>query len=256
MTAMPSVANAYDAGFFAEQVEGSRRAARVVLGLVRRLIGLRDVLDVGCGTGAWMAVAEELGARRAIGLDGPHVPAEARLLPPERYVEHDLARPFELGRRFDLALCLEVAEHLPIEAAPGLVRSLTRHAPAVLFSAALPYQGGTGHIAETWLEFWAELFAAEGFRGVDAIRPQIWRDRAVPWWYRQNTVLFVARRRLWRHPALWRLPEPVSQVHPELYLWAMRRPRPERQRNLAREVESYRIAPAEMVARPTAFRPD
>ncbi len=218
-----------------------------MLGLTRRLVGLRDVLDVGCGTGVWLKVAEALGARHTLGLDGPHVPASARLLPADRFIEHDLRQPFALGRRFGLVICLEVAEHLPIETAPALVASLVQHGAAVLFSAALPYQGGTSHIAETWLEFWVELFAAHGYRGVDALRPALWRDHRIPWWYRQNAVLFVSPWRYRSAPRLWRYPAPVSIVHPESYLWANHRPRCALGSSYNRDIYLYQRDPSRMV---------
>ncbi len=221
----PSAGEQYDVRFYQDQVDGSRAATDSMLGLTSRLVGLRDVLDVGCGTGVWLNVAEALGARHTLELDGPHVPVSARLLPAGHFIEHDLRQPFALGRRFGLVICLEVAEHLPIETAPALVACLVQHGVSVLFSAALPYQGGTSHIAETWPEFWVELFAAHCHRGVDALRPELWRDHRIPWWYRQTAVLFVSPRRYRSAPRLWRHPAPVSIVHPASYLWANHRPR-------------------------------
>lgn len=98
-----------------------------------------------------------------------------------------------LGRSFDLALCLEVAEHLPAEAGAVLVETLTRHAPAVLFSAAIPGQGGTDHVNEAWPEVWQWHFAKAGFDCHDIIRPAIWADARIEPWYRQNLPLFVRR---------------------------------------------------------------
>jgi hypothetical protein len=65
----------------------------------------------------------------------------------ERFLPHDIATPLpeHLVGRFDLAVCLEVAEHLPPERAESFIRELCDLAPVVLFSAAIPGQGGTGH---------------------------------------------------------------------------------------------------------------
>jgi hypothetical protein len=61
-------------------------------------------------------------------------------------------------RTFDLAICLEVAEHLPPEAAEGFIDSLTRLAPVVLFSAAITFQVGNQHLNGQWPDYWATLF--------------------------------------------------------------------------------------------------
>ena len=107
------------------------------------------------------------------------------------FIERDLAEPLDLERSFALALCLEVAEHLPPERAPGLVADLTALAPVVLFSAAVPGQGGTGHVNEQWSEYWVALFDAEGWSCRDAIRPWVRANADVAWWYRQNLFLAV-----------------------------------------------------------------
>lgn len=60
----------------------------------------------------------------------------------------DVGAPIELHRRFDLVLCLEVAEHLPASAADTLVRSLTGLGNVIAFSAAIPFQGGANHVNE------------------------------------------------------------------------------------------------------------
>ncbi len=101
-----------------------------------------------------------------------------------------------------MAVCLEVGEHLPATAAPGLVQALTEAAPVVLFSAALPGQGGANHINEQWSWYWEELFAGQGFVRLDPIRPRVWRNPDVYWWYHQNTLLYAHRAALREHPKL------------------------------------------------------
>jgi hypothetical protein len=123
-------------------------------------------------------------------------------IPAEKFRAADLTAPPDLGRRFDLAVCLEVAEHLPASASPKLIAFLTTAAPVVLFSAAPPKQGGTNHINERWPAFWRELFAARGFVRLDPFRPRVWRDRRVNWWYQQNLFLYVREADLADRPAL------------------------------------------------------
>lgn len=228
----------YDAAYYADLAAGARRSAEQVLPLVFRAAAPASVVDFGCGSGEWLAVAARLGVE-IIGVDGPWVAEETLEIAPERFVAADLARPVELGRRFDLALCLEVAEHLPPDAAPTLVKTLTRHAPVVLFSAAIPGQGGTEHMNEAWPNSWAAHFDRFGFDCQDAVRAAVWADPSVEPWYRQNLLLFVRRG-----VRLAAMPEPhtsaVSRVHPELWTERLRQ---------QRQVEAARAADAAEIVR-------
>ena len=133
----------------------------------------------------------------------------------------DLNRPLPVTGRFDLAMCLEVVEHLPPDAGDAVVASLCALADTVLFSAAVPGQGGTGHLNEQWPEHWCERFLRHGFIHVDCVRPAVWTDERVSWWYRQNTLLFLRPERLAQLPALQALartqqPSPLAIAHPHL----------------------------------------
>jgi glycosyltransferase involved in cell wall biosynthesis len=101
------------------------------------------------------------------------------------------------------------------------VDSLVRHASVVLFSAAIPDQGGTAHLNEQWPSYWAELFARRGYQAYDAIRPAVWDDQQVAWWYRQNILVFADAQARGAHPALAAAsPAPgaaLDRVHPENY---------------------------------------
>ena len=88
-------------------------------------------------------------------------------------------------------MCLEVAEHLPAKSAPDLIQSLVRLAPVILFSAAVPLQGGLHHVNEQWPTYWRELFQEHHFQMLDLIRKEIWKDPRVKSWYRQNIFLLV-----------------------------------------------------------------
>ena len=207
----------YSPHFFAVREAGSARSARRILPDVLKLTRASSVLDVGCGIGTWARAAHDCGAREVVGVDGAWVDPGSLLVDPDAFVAHDLGTPLDLGRSFDLALCLEVAEHLDAAAGDTLLASLVRHAPAVLFSAAIPYQGGRHHVNERWQSHWVERFAALGFGLHDVVRPAVWTDPDVEPWYAQNALLFVERghaTRLGLEPAA---PLPADLVHPGLH---------------------------------------
>jgi SAM-dependent methyltransferase len=210
----------YDEAFFQEQISDSYRSAREVVPVVLEMVRPRSVIDVGCGVGAWLAAFRENGVEEVVGVDGDYVRQDMLMIPRESFVPHDLQRPYAAGRTFDMAVSLEVAEHLPPSVGEAFVKSLTALAPLVLFSAAVPGQGGVSHVNEQWQDYWARLFEAEGFTAIDCVRPRIWDNARVRWWYAQNTILYA--RSPEEHPALQRelaagRSMPMRVVHPSMY---------------------------------------
>jgi hypothetical protein len=215
----------YPREFYASRNERTRHAARTILPLVLQAVpGVDSAMDVGCGVGTWLAVLRELGVAEVQGVDGPWVDRSLLVIPNEAFRHVDLTQPLRLNRRYALAMSLEVAEHLPESRAEGFVDDLVSLSDFVLFSAAVPGQGGRGHVNEQWLEYWAVKFAQRGYVPVDLVRRTIWHDDAIPYWYRQNLLLYVTRDRLaeLRGPTDVRDERPrdwsLSVVHPRGYL--------------------------------------
>ena len=228
----------YTPAFFDELTHGTRESARIIVSSVNDLLRPDSVLDVGCGTATWLSEWGRAGIEDVVGMDGDYVDRTALQLPAGKFVPADLGQPFSLGRKFDLVQSLEVAEHLDEVCADTFVESLARHGDTILFSAAVPGQGGTHHVNEQWPSYWAEKFAKAGYGVYDVIRPQIWTNPDVAWWYRQNILLF-ARGRAFEstvprldlvHPEMWRDPaqllRSVPQALAKLLLRKFRIPRP------------------------------
>ena len=167
----------------------TREGAFAALSAVFRTMPPASLLDVGCGTGTWLRAATELGVRFVVGVDGIAVPEDTLHLVEQHIKILDLSRPFDLGRQFEMALCLEVAEHLPEASAHGLISSITRHADVVLFSAACPGQPGQHHVNCRWPEYWQAHFNSLGYACHDTVRWKIWHDENIEPWYRQNMFL-------------------------------------------------------------------
>src|SRR5215471_8165418 len=136
-TAMPPQ---YGQEFFGDQFAESSVSASVVVPLIMSMVPARSVVDIGCGVGCWAGQFLLRGAS-VVGVDGHWVDRTLLQIPETCFVSRDLNDPVQLNDRFDLALCIEVAEHLPSTRASSLIEDLVRLAPCVLFSAAVPDQG-------------------------------------------------------------------------------------------------------------------
>jgi SAM-dependent methyltransferase len=193
----------YDASYYvSEGPASSLQSARIIVPALISLLRPRSVIDVGCGSGAWLSAFRENGVERILGLDGDHVEPSWLIIPKDCFRAVDLAKPFDIDGKFDLAISLEVAEHLPKKHARAFVRNLVDLAPFVIFSAAVPFQGGVHHVNEQWPEFWRGLFAESGYRSLDLIRKQFWKNAGVKYWYRQNMLLFAREDMIPANPKL------------------------------------------------------
>src|SRR5574338_1638305 len=171
----------YGPAFFAGRSEMVLPSARVIVRLIEYYLGPQSVLDLGCGQGEWV----DLFTCDAVGAD---------IAGPEGCIRHDLTEPLYLDRDFDLVLCLETGEHLPESAADTLVDSCVRHAPSVVFSAAVPGQEGTGHINCQPHEYWHEKFSARGYEMFDPFPPVLAKEPDVKPWYANNMFLYEIGR--------------------------------------------------------------
>ena len=192
----------YDEAFFTKASKQGLDSARIIVPLLLKLVRPTTILDVGCGTGAWLRVFQENGVTTVHGLDGSYVNEAKLQIDIRSFTKTDLAHPINVNERYDLAICLEVAEHLPPSQAPHLIRALASRAPLVLFSAAIPGQGGINHVNEQWPSYWKQLFAENGFKRLDPIRRHIWNDNRVSSWYRQNIFLYAAMEAIERSEML------------------------------------------------------
>ena len=219
----------YDAKFYANQKAGSLKSAETVLGHVLPIIGTpRSVIDIGCGAGGWLRTLSEIVDDLDIfGVDHPGAPTSEMFIDPANFEGRDLSATMTFDRKFDLAISLEVAEHIDPQQADIFVDNLMRHADTILFSAAIPRQGGTGHVNEQWPQYWIEKMSKRGFGLCDVVRPLIWNEDDVASWYKQNLLLFASDRaamsvagledwggRAMVHPGAWiKKTEPIgSQI--------------------------------------------
>lgn len=208
----------YNNTFYKNRHNETAKSAAAILAVILDLLKIDSAVDIGCGVGAWLKALREKGVCDIAGIDGSWVPLEHIVIPGKFFLCKNLSEPLNLNREFSLAICLEVAEHLSPDAGERLVRELTNLAPYILFSAAIPGQTGDGHVNEQWPEYWIAKFKDNGYSFIDCIRPAVWGNKDVLWWYSQNTFLFAKKDAECNFPVKPDSPVfPLKCVHPKCF---------------------------------------
>jgi SAM-dependent methyltransferase len=168
-------------------------APRIIVKNILKYYKPKSVVDFGCGLGTFLKAFKEEGINEVLGLDASWVNKKllSEFLNAEEFNEVDLEQTISLNKKFDLAISLEVAEHLNEKKASVFVENLVNASKVILFSAAIPYQGGQNHINEQWVEYWQEKFKDHNYSCYDVMRENIWLEENVKWWYKQNMFLAV-----------------------------------------------------------------
>src|SRR6266851_4646699 len=167
----------YRADFYNYLASFAIRSAARVVPILSGMLPIRSVVDFGCGHGAWLS-AWQSAAVSITGVDGSYVDRRRLLIDPAHFHAADLAEPLSASR------------------ARQFVDTLTAHGSCVLFSAAVPGQGGEHHVNEQPLDYWRAMFRQKGFAAVDCLRPLIVGDAEIEPWYRYNIILYVAEDHL------------------------------------------------------------
>ena len=175
--------------------EFTTTSANEVLPYVFKIIGVPEkVIDIGCGIGTWLKVCKNYSVSQVVGLDGQHVLESGQLmLDITEFIPTNLETISCNSNTdfYDLAICLEVVEHLEASKSQEIVDYLCKCSNIILFSAAIPGQTGENHLNEQYPQYWQTLFEKNGFSFYD-IRDKFWDNHAVEWWYRQN-IFIVAK---------------------------------------------------------------
>ena len=212
-----SLKDIYNNDFYIKQKDTSYKSAEAIVPIIIDIFNPASVVDVGCGVGGWLHVFNRSGVADIYGYD------VSDLEPDKYYIDKDLIKTnsdftsptFNIDKEPDVLICLEVAEHLPDEAADRFVNTLISASSVIIFSAAFPEQTGTNHINEQPPWYWREKFNKAGYFEVDFIRSQILHNEDICWWYRQNITCFVKPDVLSENPKLASLAKVYGQKQSE-----------------------------------------
>lgn len=193
-------------------------APKEMVPIIINLFNPKSVVDVGCGLGNFLYCFKKAGVEKVLGIDGEWVNKKklSKYLQEDEFLERDLEKRFALKIKYDMVLCMEVAEHLSLGRAATFIQDLVQLGDVILFSAAIPFQGGQNHLNEQWLPYWEKLFKDNDFILYDVMRPALWENQSIPWWYKQNAVVFAHKDVQISQPSL---PKSLRNlVHPELLI--------------------------------------
>lgn len=197
-------------------------AAKYIVPLIIKMVNPKSVCDVGCGAGSFLDEFQRLGVEDILGIDGPWIDARVLKIPPSKFIALDLRQDFRFDRKFDIVICLEVAEHLEEQYAENFVKNLTALSDLILFSAAIPFQFGAHHVNEQWPDYWAKLFIKESYTPIDTLRTKLWNIDGIDSYYAQNSVFYARNNLIGNYPNLKNeIPlfegSPIKLVHPDLW---------------------------------------
>lgn len=192
----------YGKEFYDETARRAKNAAEICAQVLKKFVNVKSVIDVGAGTGVWTRVFLEqfpdIRLAQVVDLDKRNflpfnnIGSDTRLILSSCNFETDA---FVSEDIFDLGICTEVLEHIDMRAANFVLSQLAKSCRLLIFSAAVPGQGGTHHINEQTLAYWSNLLKSFGFSPLDVLRHELkGESNSVPDYYANNCLLWVNRK--------------------------------------------------------------
>ncbi len=178
-----------------EEFTHNLKDPNIIVPEVIKLLNPNSVVDIGCGLGTFLNVFKRLGVSDILGIDGAWVNKNLlyKYINPNEFLEWNLEKEIKLDKKYDLVLSIEVAEHISAESSDIFIQNLVNSGKMILFSAAIPNQGGQNHINEQWLTYWEDKFSNHNLVIHDIFRPIFWNNPELKWWYKQNLVLIAPK---------------------------------------------------------------
>src|SRR5262249_33625764 len=151
----PYLSNTSEPKFAKESLAISLSAAVIVDHLLN-ILPIHSAIDIGCGVGLWLKALSDRGTRTVTGVDGDYTNRSRLVIGPAQFIARDLNQSMNgIGvAKSDLAMSLEVGEHLLPSRAEAFVDDICSLSDFVMYGAAIKHQGGEQHITEQPQSYW------------------------------------------------------------------------------------------------------
>lgn len=139
----------YSEKYYRKHKEIDEKWATPLARLFIRTLGIRSMLDLGCGVGSYLRGALEENLSNVVGVEmnadlaRPFMGAVVSTVA----IQGDITKPLDLHGQFDCVLSVETGEHLQPEGTAGFIDNLKScSSRLIVLTAAPPGQRGTQHI--------------------------------------------------------------------------------------------------------------
>ncbi|WP_312090332.1 methyltransferase domain-containing protein [Chryseobacterium sp.] len=197
-------------------VHHSDSSPEQIVPTLKNIFSPKSVIDIGCGVGNFLRefVKNDISDIRGVDGEWADLKEIENNIGQNNFVSFNLNNVYNPNKKYDLAISLEVAEHIDKLYADNFVQTLVNCSDNIVFSAAIPLQGGQNHINEQWNEYWVEKFEKHGYKLVDFLKPYFWDNDNIFWWYKQNILFFTKTPDRFTEFKINKLTNPV---HKELF---------------------------------------
>jgi len=215
----------YNSSYYEKMYERNSKVAQAIMPFLIERLKPSSIVDIGCGRGIFLAEAMKQGINDILGVDGDYIERDKLYIPQNCFMGYDLNKKLSVDRKFDIAMSFEVAEHIEKSNERQFVSDLVELSDIVAFSAAIPGQGGKGHVNEQWMSCWNELFMEHAYYPINRLKFYFWNNNEITPLRRQNIILFVSSEKYEQTKAIFNdFDENVllDVVHPRVYEEKMR----------------------------------
>lgn len=190
------------------------KAPKIIVKELLKYFKPKSVIDVWCGLWTFVKVFQDNNIK-AIWIDGSRVKKSKLYINRNSFIEKDLEKEIDFKKKYDLAISLEVAEHLSKNTAENFVKTLVSCSDYIIFSAAIPWQWWFKHINEQFPCYWENLFNKHWYKFYDVFRHIFWNNPNIYWRYKQNMFLVVKKWKKIPNKLIEKTPRNI--IHPELF---------------------------------------
>lgn len=161
------IKNLYSEDFHNYHIKWFKKKNENFAKIILELYNFDSVVDFGCSIGSFLTPFYK-NNKEVHGYEYCYEESKNGINEIEGLIDNiefgDVTKPISTNKKYDCVTTIEVAEHIPKEHSEMLVKNLVNASKGfIIFTAAQPGQGGTGHINCQPKSFWIKLFNKYGY---------------------------------------------------------------------------------------------